>query len=164
LLETEYDWRGILVEYDSSYFKGYDEYRKKSHAILSDALEVDYFDKLQKLNFPTTIDYLQIDLEPSIGTTIKTLELLEETVFDTYTFATVTFEHDIYAGDYFNTRLRSREIFQKRGYILVCPDICHEGNPYEDWWIHPSCVSESKIKSIQVSESQDYKEIIKKIS
>lgn len=69
-------------------------------------------------------------------------------MFDTTTFATVTFEHDFYTGDYFNTRQKSREIFEKRGYILVFSDVCNETCPFEDWYVHPSLVDMTIVNSI----------------
>ena len=59
------------------------------------------------------MDYLQIDLDVNNKSTLDTLMLLDQTVFDKYKFSTVTFENDIYTGDYFNTRELSREIFKK---------------------------------------------------
>jgi hypothetical protein len=162
LLEKEYDWTGTMIEYDSHYFNDYILHRPNSHPILSDATEIDYDLEFKTMKYPNQIDYLQIDLEPTIGTTIQTLELINNTIMNEYTFATITFEHDIYSGDHYNTRSRSREIFYQRGYVLLFPDVCNEGNPYEDWWVHPSLVSDSIIKHLQTSKSLDYKDIIKK--
>lgn len=55
--------------------------------------------------------------------TIKTLEKLDNEVFDIYKFARVTYEHDIYHTNFDNTRLKSRQIFIKRGYVCVFEDI-----------------------------------------
>ncbi len=59
------------------------------------------------MDAPKNIDYLQIDLEVCNRSTLTTLELLDNTIFNEYKFATVTFEHYIYASDRFNTRLAS---------------------------------------------------------
>jgi hypothetical protein len=164
LLETEYKWKGIMIEYDSRFFKEYSKFRTNSYPILSDATEVNYKEELQKYNFPNQIDYLQIDLEPTLGTPIQTLELLDSTILDFYTFSVITFEHDIYSGDHFNTRARSREILNKRGYVLVFADVCNDGNPLEDWWVHPSGVSKEKIQSFQTTESLEYTSIVKRLT
>ena len=78
-------------------------------------------------------------------------------MFDKYKFATVTFEHDIYTGDYFDTRNKSRQIFESRGYVLVFPDVrvFWEGyyKPFEDWYVHPDLVAMNIINKIQTNES-----------
>jgi hypothetical protein len=90
---------------------------------------------------PNSIDYLQIDLLVENRSTLATLEKLNNEVFDAYTFATVTFEHDIYRGNYFDTRAKSREIFAARGYVRVFSDISNESNSFEDWYVHPTLVN-----------------------
>ena len=92
--------------------------------------------------------------------TLDTLILLDNTVFDTYKFATITFEHDIYRGNYFNTREISREIFKKRGYLLVFPDICTDQGcvgtgwqPFEDWYVHPDLVDMNLVNIIKTDKS-----------
>jgi hypothetical protein len=75
------------------------------------------------------------------GSTIETLTNLDNNIFDTYKFATITFEHDIYDSNFGNTRIESRKIFQKRGYICVFEDVNNMGNPFEDWYVHPDLVN-----------------------
>jgi hypothetical protein len=141
LLETQYNWKGIMIEYDSSYLNLYKLIRPNSIHVINDATKINYKDLFEKNNVPLSIDYLQIDLEANNGSTIKTLEILDNEIFDTYKFATITFEHDIYHTNFENTRLKSRNIFDKRGYIRVFSDINNQGiNPYEDWYVHPDLV------------------------
>ncbi len=91
LLETHFNWKGIMIEYDNKYFDKYKEVRPNSIHILNDATLIDYNELFLKNNVPKNIDYLQIDLEPGNGSTLKLIEL-----FDKYKFAVVIFEHDIY--------------------------------------------------------------------
>jgi hypothetical protein len=111
----------------------------------------------------TRLDYLQIDLDADNRSTLDVLELLDKTVFDKYKFATVTFETDIYRGDFFNTRALSREIFKRRGYELIFPDVrvFWEGDykPFEDWYIHPELVNAEIIKKVKVENSLTCDEI-----
>jgi hypothetical protein len=105
---------------------------------------------------PVLFDYLQIDLEAGNGSTLKTLQKLDSEIFDTYKFATVTFEHDIYATNFGNTRLESRDIFKKRGYICVFEDINNMGNPYEDWYVHPDLVDMNYVNFLIENNKKHY--------
>ena len=111
LLETKYDWRGIMIEYNASFLHLYKTHRPNSIHIINDATTLDYKDIFEKNNIPNSLDYLQIDLEANNGSTIKTLHKLDDEIFDTHKFATVTFEHDIYHTNFGDTRSISREIF-----------------------------------------------------
>jgi hypothetical protein len=167
LLEKNYKWKGLLVEYDKSFEKSYIDKRKRSIYVIKDARDVDYKYILTKYEFPKNIDYLQIDLDVNNKSTIETLEFLNDTIFDEYKFATITFEHDIYSGDFFDTRKRSRKIFENRGYILVFPDVKvfweNEYKPFEDWYIHPDIVDIKIINKLKTIESLNCEEIKEKL-
>jgi hypothetical protein len=153
VLENENNWKGIMVELNKGFEDSYKINRPKSIYIFNDAQNVNYIQMLYDNNFPENIDYLQIDLDVDNRSTLNTLELLERTVFDKYKFATVTFEHDVYIGDYFNTQNISREIFKKRGYILVFPDVSvfWEGKhcKFEDWYVHPELIDKDIIDDVK---------------
>jgi hypothetical protein len=158
LLEKKYNWKGIMIEYDSSFLSSYKEHRNNSIHVINDATVIDYKNLLDSNTMPLNFDYLQLDLEPGNGSTIKTLEKLNTEIFDKYKFATITFEHDIYCTNFGNTRLRSREIFTSRGYICVFEDI-HNIEPkyvYEDWYVHPDLVDMDYIKELQNKNSNKY--------
>jgi hypothetical protein len=149
LLETKYDWKGIMVEYEQSYLDLYKVHRPNSLHIINDATQVDYKNIFIANNVPLSVDYLQIDLEVNNGSTLKTLQKLDNEIFDTYKFATVTFEHDIYHTNFDNTRLKSRDIFKKRGYFCVFEDVNNQGiNPYEDWYVHPDLVDMNYVNTL----------------
>ena len=149
LLETQYDWKGIMVEYDSTFLDLYKINRPNSIHIIDDARNIDYKSILEKNNMPFSLDYLQIDLEANNGSTIQTLEKLDNEIFDNYKFATVTFEHDIYHTNFDNTRLKSREIFKRRGYFCVFEDINNKGiDPYEDWYVYPELVDMNYVNNL----------------
>lgn len=159
LLESKYDWKGIMVEYDQKYVEAYKEYRPNSIHVMKDATTIDYKGLFEEHKVPSSVDYLQIDLEANNGSTIRTLERLDQEIFDTYTFATVTFEHDIYHTNYGDTRNKSREIFKKRGYVCVFEDINNKGiDPYEDWYVHPSLVDMNTVFSIMERNEKEYKD------
>ena len=116
VLESNLKWRGIMIEYDAQFRNLYTDLRPLSTFVINDATKIDYLQLLEQGNFPKEMDYLQIDLDVDNRSTLTTLELLDKTVFDHYKFATLTFEHDIYRGDFFETRKISRDILQSRGY------------------------------------------------
>jgi hypothetical protein len=155
VLESEFGWKGVMVEFDPSFLPSYVEKRKKSHHVIQDATKIDYLNEFQKANMPSSIDYLQIDLEVENKSTLDTLIRLDQTVFDTHTFATVTFEHDIYRGNYFETRKISREIFAKRGYVCVFKNVAHEGSMFEDWYVHPSLVDMDHINTFKSDKERN---------
>ena len=161
VLEQFLNWRGIMVEYNVDYLPKYERERSNSIHLINDATKIDYHSLFLENNVPKNIDYLQIDLEVSNRSTLTTLELLEKTIFPSYNFATVTFEHDIYSGNYFNTRGISREIFDKHGYVLVFPDVRNGENAFEDWYVHPSLVDMNYINKVQRSNSLEYIDIMK---
>jgi hypothetical protein len=150
LLEDKYNWRGIMVEYDAQFLPLYKQHRPNSIHLINDASQIVYKDVFETNNAPLAMDYLQIDLEEENGSTLRTLQNLDRHIFDTYTFATVTFEHDIYCSNKHNTRQISREIFAKRGYTPVFQDINNGGiqYPYEDWYVHPTLVNTVYIQEL----------------
>lgn len=157
LLEKQYAWQGIMIEYDGSFLDLYKVHRTNSIHIINDATKVDYKNIFETNNMPLSFDYLQIDLEACNGSTIKTLQKLDDEIFDTYKFATVTFEHDIYHTNFDNTRLKSREIFEKRGYVRVFGDINNKGeNPFEDWYVHPDLVDMNYVNNLIEINNKNY--------
>jgi hypothetical protein len=161
ILENQYNWSGIMVDYNNTFVDLYKIHRPNSKYIINDATKIDYINYLDNIKAPLNIDYLQIDLEVDNKSTIDCLELLNNTVFDKYNFATITFEHDIYRGNYYNTRSRSREIFENRGYKLVFPDVAHNNNKFEDWYVYPNLVNMSYIDEIKQVNSINYNDILK---
>lgn len=157
ILETKYDWKGIMIEYNSNFLPLYIEHRPNSIHVINDATQIDYKKLLEDNNISSNIDYLQIDVEANNGSTIKTLQKLDDEIFDHYKFATITFEHDIYHTNYDNTREKSREIFTRRGYICVFKDINNKGiNPFEDWYVHPDLVNMDYINTLIENNSKFY--------
>jgi len=160
ILEKEYNWKGIMVEYDGKFLESYKNIRKNSVYEINDATKINYLDIFKKYNTPLSIDYLQIDLEVENESTIKTLQNMNEQVFDKYKFATVTFEHDIYRGDFFNTRQLSRKIFNDNGYFLVYGDVKNGNNSFEDWYVYPSLVDMNYISKIRSDNSLEWQNIV----
>ena len=173
LLESEYNWKGLMFEWEDKYVPLYKKDRSEDTTyIIADATQLDYVDIFSKLKVPKNIDYLQIDLEAGMLTPLTLLEKLNKEVMDTHKFATITFEHDIYCGErnskynvggpwngwtpydsnnFYTVRSRSREIFKSRGYFLVFSDVNDSkeySNPFEDWWVHPDLVDMEYVSKI----------------
>ena len=158
-LEKDFGWKGIMVEYDEKYLDGYKQHRENSVHVISDATKIDYKKLFEDNEMPENVDYLQIDLEANNGSTMETLEKLDNEIFDKHKFAVVTFEHDYYcAGDYKSTREKSREVFNKRGYVPVFEDI-HECEPsivFEDWYVHPDLVDMDYVNDLKMNNARKY--------
>lgn len=150
ILEKEFGWRGIMIEYDSNYLESYKKERPNSIHIIKDATTIDYLDLFKRNNVPENVEYLQIDLEVDNKSTLEVIKMFDEYIFDKYKFATITFEHDFYRGDFYNTRYIARQILHKRGYVLLFPDIGigidTNFSSFEDWWVHPDLIDENFIK------------------
>jgi hypothetical protein len=157
LLEKNYNWRGIMIDSDASYSDGY-QLRPNSIFYINNASSFDYVTIFKDNNIPSNIDFLSIDLDVTNASTINVLDLLDNTVFDNYKFAVIAFEHDIWQGDHYNTRQRSRDIFSKRGYICVFQDVNNEPSsyPFEDWYVHPDLVDMDYVNTLIDMNKSNY--------
>ncbi len=149
LLETNFNWKGIMVDNNHYFIMSYRLFRTNSIHIMDDARKIDYLKIFEENNFPRAIDYLHIALDARTGSTIETLHKLDHEVFDMYKFAIVTFQHTACYPGCANTRIESRTILKKRGYICVFEDINNEFNfPYEDWYVNPDLVNMNYINHL----------------
>ena len=174
VLENSYNWNGIMIEYENNWLNEYKIHRPKSIHVIDNAQYIDYNLLFKSNNVPNNIDYLQIDLDVDNSSTLNTLIKIDEQLLNEYKFATITFEHDIYSSDNENdiwaiTRKKSREIFLKRGYVLVFPDVqlpsdtSYKGKQcgaFEDWYVHPDLVDIELINKYKTDKSLFFKNII----
>jgi hypothetical protein len=149
LLEQKFGWAGIGIEYNENWIKQYREHRH--NPVLSiDALIINY-EKLLGKYFPdtTTIDYLQLDIEPPRNT----YEALLSIPFHKYKFNVITYEHDYYVDITRSYRDKSRDYLKQLGYTLVVPNVSPDLNsPFEDWWIHEDAVSVETINRLKCTD------------
>ncbi|NDG31213.1 hypothetical protein EB118_14225 [bacterium] len=127
-----YGWKGISLDYLQEMKFPWKVLRPESYFVCENALTVNY-NKLLGDYFKEnkTIDYLQLDVDPSINT-LKTLERLP---MKDYRFGFISYETDVYLGNQ-KIREKSRKIFSDLGYTLLVGDVIVEGDkPYEDWWV-----------------------------
>jgi hypothetical protein len=174
LLHESYGWSGVSIDIDPKYSRKWRKRRPRSTLLIADALKINYAEGLSSWfnaqpsrsvwarwlgrekttatrHDPGRIDYLQLDIEPSI----HTLGVLNVLPLDSYRFSVITFETDAYAGD-FRARDQSRECLTKHGYELIAadvsvlyPPVSDELIPFEDWWVDPQVVSRDKILALR---------------
>jgi|SRR3990167_7225272 len=135
-LESEMGWQGICVERGVGYAEHYS--KNRSCIFLNeDATQIDYKTLFVANKYPSTIDYLSVDIDENSAVALNKLPL------DDYRFSVITIEHDAYR---FGHVLRNgeRELLRTFGYYCLFPDVlvpkgCGMGNDliFEDWWIDP---------------------------
>ena len=159
ILEAEFGWKGIMIDYFDHFLPGYKKHRPESVHVITDATTLDYVRLFDETEMPENIDYLSLDLDGDA--TIKTLRKLDKEVLHRHKFAVVTFEHDAYVGDEkFADREESREIFKRHGYVCVFEDIHHKSPNvvYEDWYVHPDLVDMEYVNNLKKRNVDRYVE------
>jgi hypothetical protein len=158
LLETEYNWKGVSVEYMQNYYEDH-KINRKHYIEHADATKIDYTNLLYKGGiYSTDIDYASVDIDAE-GTLIALMNL----PFNSHRFAVITFEHDsyIYGSEFKN---KSREFLKNHGYVLVAGSIKppNVNGDYEDWWVHPDLIDPFFIESLKSDENtlKDWQSII----
>ena len=118
LLETQFDWTGVSLDIEESFVEGFTKDRKNP-CLLKNALYVDYNKFLSGLDFPSTIDYLQLDCDPPE----ITYQILLTIPFDSYKFRVITFEHDYYTDTSKDLQEKSIKYLESYGYFRVVNNI-----------------------------------------
>jgi tetratricopeptide (TPR) repeat protein len=143
LLETKYNWKGVSVDYATGAIEEF--FRERNNIeILADATTMDYVRLFQELNYPTTIDYLQIDCDPA-HISYKTLLKIP---FHAYEFKVITFEHDHSKDETGDVREDSRKYLEKKGYTLILTNIGKDNITVEDWWVNSKYIDIERLKPI----------------
>lgn len=146
LLETQFGWRGVIVEIVPSLAAELAENRK-SHVLNQDALQIRWRDLIRAGVCPAEPDYLQVDCEPALSSLWALARIMGAGVRPRI----VTFEHDAYArARLFRifsqgkiVRLFSRAMMKLLRYSLVAPNVLTaSGKPFEDWWVRSDVVSD----------------------
>lgn len=137
LLETEFDWRGVSIEFNKNFAEEYRGCRYNTTMICSDATKINYTELLNCYYASNVVDYLQLDIDPPNAT----YEVLLKIPFEEYKFGVITYEHDYYADPTKSYREKSRNYLESKGYVLVADNISPDDkSPFEDWWVHPDLV------------------------
>jgi hypothetical protein len=153
-LDTEFQYEGISIEYDPNLVSQWRSKRRRNRCICADATSLDY--SLILSNLPPLIDYLSLDINPSI----QTLNVLKVLPLDKVRFSVITFEHDAYSdADGEAVRNESREILNAFGYTRVISDVeLIEWGPFEDWYVDPLSVGYDIISTLQQYDNPKIKQ------
>lgn len=158
ILEKNFNWKGVSIEIRKDLCEMFE--KERSNKILCEDATLSNYENIL-FNNPyeesKTIDYLQIDCEPSK----TTFEILLSIPFEEYKFNIITYEHDHYVDMTDSYRKKSRNYLKSLGYILLVSDVSlDENSPFEDWWIHPDLVTSeilSKFQSIdKINDVREY--------
>lgn len=121
-------WRGSSIDCTDIH----DLYVKtrKSHFAQTDGTKLTF-------EHGTLYDYGSFDIDGA------TFDALENAITQGVKFRILTVEHDSYR---LGTEMRDKEhaFLTQHGYTLICEDVCHEGLPFEDWWVRLNLVDESR--------------------
>lgn len=146
-------WKGYLFDIDNSW-KSLTESTRTSKFICADVSTYNWLSFLEQEGlFGKTFDYLSFDVDEA------SLSTLRRFPFDKIQFNICTVEHDRYRFG-INVANEMRDIMIRNGYKLLCKDICNDGYPYEDWYVHSSYMSDDEIKS-KYCEYIDWKDALK---
>ncbi len=154
------DWNGLCVELNSDYNESY--HSRKTHYINDDALKLNYEEIFLKLNFPSQIDYLSVDIDE------LSYDVIVKLPHSKYRFSSITIEHDAYhLGTEYQDK--QRKFLHSINYELICGNVFVEqdgygpSSPFEDWWVDPKQFDKDFINKIKCEN--DYpSNILKKFS
>lgn len=111
-------WQGLLVDLDDvtelcGQFRQ-SEFRKE--------------DATKMVHIRKEYDYGSFDIDGA------TYDALQNAIHQDVKFRVLTVEHDSYRIGV-EMRDKIRKLLKLSGYTMLCEDVCHEGHPFEDWWV-----------------------------
>lgn len=126
-LEKYFNWTGVAIEIEEEVAKSYNENRKNP-CILGDAMLFNWDKYFEENNFPSRIDYLQVDIDkvPDYANLFGLINI----PLARYRFSILTIEHCYFMEPRLSKiRDLQREILFAYGYKLVASGYD------EDWWV-----------------------------
>jgi len=160
LLESE-GWDGLLIDIDEDSINECKKIRKsKSYSIDLTDIKIDNkkytLEEFLEYNLcPDVIDYISFDVDDD------TFDVLKEFPFHKYEFKCMTFEHDVYR---IGNKLQkyTRTLFEELGYFLVCANVKHSNNSFEDWFVNPKHINLDRYEHL-ICNNSDWAKIIEKL-
>jgi hypothetical protein len=134
LLETEYNWKGISVEFDRRFEKDWLLSGRKNPIEWSNALTLNYKDLLKKHDISENIDYLSCDLEPANITFCALTILINQGIFPRI----ITFEHDFYRYSATNYYKVATDFLNYHGYKIAVDNVTVDDTAsqfFETWYV-----------------------------
>jgi hypothetical protein len=146
-------WKGYLFDIDNSW-EFLTTQTRRSKFICTDVRSYNWDLFLEQEGIVgSTFDYLSFDVDEASLVTLKRFP------FEKIKFNICTVEHDRYRFG-LDVATEMRRIMTDNGYKLLCKDICNDGYPYEDWYVHSSFMGENEIQS-KYCESLEWSEALK---
>jgi len=144
-------WNGICIDIEESLMPLFEDNRR-CEFLVADATKIDYHKLLANVK---DIDYISFDVDRA------TLEVLKAFPLKEHPATVITYEHDAY-GHGNEHRDESRELLLSLGYVLLCSDVKHNGNRFEDWYYNPNKITLTQEFIDRVScDNKEYTDIIK---
>tara|TARA_Y100000768_G_scaffold38748_1_gene25460 strand:- start:352 stop:963 length:612 start_codon:yes stop_codon:yes gene_type:complete len=135
ILETQYNWKGITIEFKKELQSVWRSCRERKNKIyFEDALKFDYKIALRENNLPLHLNYLSCDIDPRH----KTFEALQKILGEGLSFDFISFEHDDYTSNESYHELASEYLIPK-GYKVAIKDIYPKNKKnkiFETWFIN----------------------------
>lgn len=151
ILESVFNWNGVAFELASSLVDLYN-FHRRNRSIAADATSFDFRQLFQELQLPNNMEYLQLDIEPAENTFMS----LKRIPLNEYRFAVITFEHDLYSNpNNIHIQTQAYELLSSYEYVRVVKNICSNGKPYEDWYVHPQLVDVGFIEEWTMNDVED---------
>lgn len=153
LLEKYFSWSGVSIDLIPNEREIFEGAGRTAKVVVGDAVNLDYNIILSGFDSPR-IDYLQIDIDPSI----QSLNCLKNLPLNNFRFSCISYEHDHYdpanTKEYNdNIRKESEEILESHGYIAVAKNIANIGqDEFESWWIDGKYFDKEIINKFQLKD------------
>ena len=156
ILESKLSWKGIGVEIIPKLVEDYN-LKRTNKAILADARILDYEELFNNGNFPSVIDYLQVDIEPPRNS----YKALRKVLRSSRDFNVITFEHDLYHTKFrlplnLIWKYKAYFLLRRKGYVLLVSNVTLNKSKFEDWYVHKLALQGRRYKKLR---NIDFKEI-----
>lgn len=156
-------WNGISIDINPDYINRFNQTRK-TKAYCIDLTKVDIVKTMKEIGCPRSIDYFSFDIDDA------TLRVLNNFPFDYFEFKFITFEHDLYRGQY-ALKAFSNKLFEDQGYRLLFENVSFSGVrdnelvAVEDWYVNPKffdypCIKKGADSRSLIYEYEKFKDSI----
>ena len=156
VLETSLEWTGTGVEINQQLTETYNSERR-NQIICADATALDYGKELDRIKAPSTIDYLQVDIDPPSNSYKALVAVLR----GSRRFSLITFEHDLYRRRFkflpvnYYWKWKAFLLLRLKGYVRVASNVANGKARQEDWYASKSM----NLERIRLPRSVDFRAV-----